>query len=256
MNKYGALTEYLRQATARGRASVELSFRDLDRIVGGLPPSARAHRPWWGNSESPQARAWRSAGFAVDSVSLDHERVRFAKAAAAERRTRLDRAPVAEPGETSAVTSGPGLAVAGAPVTVSVSVQWLMAGHVQLDDGGKPAFPTLPRAPGLYRFRFSGGPLDRARIYIGESDDLRRRGGNYRNPGPTQPTNIRVNALLREHLAQGGEVEVLVATSAEVNTAQGAARLDLSRKAARLLAENACLVAAQISDDADIENLG
>ncbi len=34
-------------------------------------------------------------------------------------------------------------------------------------------------------------------VYVGESDNLRRRISHYRNPGPTQRTNIRINDRIR-----------------------------------------------------------
>jgi hypothetical protein len=55
-----------------------MSFGQLDELVGGLPPSARALRVWWSNDSKTQARAWRAAGWHVETVSLDRERVRFA----------------------------------------------------------------------------------------------------------------------------------------------------------------------------------
>jgi hypothetical protein len=63
----------------------------------------------------------------------------------------------------------------------------------------------------------TGGAHERPRIYIGETDNLRRRlSGNYRNPGSGQQTSLRINALLREHLAAGGEVALAAAAAATV----------------------------------------
>lgn len=79
--EYGGLRRYLAAAAERGDRTVELTFAEIDTLVGGLPNSARAYRPWWANLDQPQAqsRAWRSAGWRVDTVSLDRERVRFAR---------------------------------------------------------------------------------------------------------------------------------------------------------------------------------
>jgi hypothetical protein len=72
--KYDPLREFL---LARG-GTVELSFRDIDDLVGGLPSSARNDRPWWANTAGrPQAKAWLGAGKKVDVVDLLGERVRF-----------------------------------------------------------------------------------------------------------------------------------------------------------------------------------
>jgi hypothetical protein len=75
--KYVPLREHL----AATRAPVEVSFADIDRLVGGLPPSARDHREWWANTHGhTHANAWLDAGMRVDSVNLGAEWVRFVPA--------------------------------------------------------------------------------------------------------------------------------------------------------------------------------
>jgi hypothetical protein len=71
--KYEPLELYLRAIPAHTR-NVTLSFAEIERILGApLPASALSHRPWWGNQRDsktrPQAHAWLSAGFVVDTVS-------------------------------------------------------------------------------------------------------------------------------------------------------------------------------------------
>ena len=127
---------------------------------------------------------------------------------------------------------------------------------VTLDGSGKPAFDVLDSVPGLYRMTLTGGALDRPQIYIGESDNLNRRSGNYRNPGAGQQTSLRINALLREHLDRGGQVSLAVMTTATRWVAGEELPWDLTRKAGRLLAENAALVTSHIAAGADIINLG
>ena len=72
--KYEPLELHLRSVGAR-TSDVTLSFAEIERIlVAPLPASARTHRPWWGNQRNskvrPQAHAWLSAGFVVDTVNL------------------------------------------------------------------------------------------------------------------------------------------------------------------------------------------
>ncbi|MBA3425224.1 MAG: GIY-YIG nuclease family protein [Rubrobacter sp.] len=56
----------------------------------------------------------------------------------------------------------------------------------------------------LYAFAVDG-----RLTYIGKTvQTLRQRMAGYRNPGPTQPTNIRNNGNIRDSLAQGKRVEV------------------------------------------------
>ncbi len=80
MAKYNTLTRYLEQKTSQ---SLVLSFSEIDRIVGGLPPSARKHREWWEN-EKPggshvQSNAWLTGGYSVDTVDLGRETVTFSR---------------------------------------------------------------------------------------------------------------------------------------------------------------------------------
>ncbi|MEO1060558.1 MAG: hypothetical protein AAFZ07_04000 [Actinomycetota bacterium] len=102
--------------------------------------------------------------------------------------------------------------------------------------------------PGAYRFKLT------ERVYIGETDRLRRRFQHYRTPGPSQSTNLRLNALIRERLAAGESVQVHTLTAAQVDTGSGPRQLDLTTKAARLLVENAALVFEEAAGT-PIENL-
>jgi hypothetical protein len=92
-------------------------------------------------------------------------------------------------------------------------------------------------------------------IYVGEADELRRRFAHYRNPGPTQPTIKRINALLVRLLAEGGSASMAIATKATLEINGVSSSLDLSKKASRLLAENAALVEAATAGVHRIENL-
>lgn len=71
--KYEPLELHLRAVPVTVR-EVILSFSEIERILGApLPESAVTHRPWWGNQRDsksrPQAHAWLSAGFLVDTVN-------------------------------------------------------------------------------------------------------------------------------------------------------------------------------------------
>ena len=77
--KYAPLTELLMERGRRGEATVELDFDAVADAVGGLPESARRLRQWWANNSHGQALAWRAAGFHVDAVYFDRQRVRFAR---------------------------------------------------------------------------------------------------------------------------------------------------------------------------------
>ncbi|MCF8527295.1 MAG: hypothetical protein K9G24_05825 [Candidatus Nanopelagicales bacterium] len=263
-NKYVPVTEHLRELASNGQSRTEMLFGQLDRLVGGLPPTARKNRTWWANNSQSQALAWRRAGWHVASVDFAQNRVTFevgeVGGSYAVRKAAAATDPAA-PRPRPAPASRPSLDVDALPemdpVTVSVAFTWLDAGSVVLDKTGKLRFPGLPPVPGLYRMALhSGNESIRTRWYIGESDNLRRRSGNYRNPGGRQHTSIRINSILTRHLQEGGTVSLAIAVAASVDMGSGAGALDLTRKAARLLAENAALGVARDAAMVDIENLG
>ena len=136
---------------------------------------------------------------------------------------------------------------------VAIDVELRPAGTVVLGEGDKLEFPHLPSEPGIYQVRLVSS--EKSAVYIGESDDLRRRMAHYRNPGPTQPTNLRINERIHTHIAAGDRVEVSMATEALLELECAAAPLDLARRASRLLVENAVLVTASASGVDEIENL-
>lgn len=140
-------------------------------------------------------------------------------------------------------------------VNLRVAFRWHEAGDVVIDGQGKLAFPRFSSGPGIYRIAINEleGP---ARLYVGEADNLQRRFAHYRNPGPSQRTNQRINALLIGVLEAGGMVMISTATEARLTTHDyDDAALDLASKASRLLAENAALVQATMSGVYGIENL-
>lgn len=71
----GTGTRYLPLADHLGRASgkrVKLSLTQIDKLLGApLPDSARKFRTFWANSDTPQGRAWRSAGYRLADADLD-----------------------------------------------------------------------------------------------------------------------------------------------------------------------------------------
>jgi hypothetical protein len=236
------------EAADRGQQTIAMSFGRIEEIIGSSLPPSSTERQWWANSSHTQALAWRAADFHVEQVDLDRKQVRFARGPVGG--TAMPRPDIPSGG----VARDP----VDEPIEVKVRLQWRAAGIVELDASGKPTFGDLEQAPGLYRLTLAGAPAGgRARVYIGESDNLRRRlTGNYRNPGPSQQTSLRINAMLRDHLLGQGVVEVAVATAVSVWLDGVQSDLDLNRKSGRLLAENAALVDAQQSGLSEVVNLG
>ena len=77
MAKYDPLGTYLAR---RAGAEMELSFADIERIIGSMLPGSATRPQWWANETDPasrhvQSRAWRNAGY--DAFLLPRERVLF-----------------------------------------------------------------------------------------------------------------------------------------------------------------------------------
>jgi hypothetical protein len=141
--------------------------------------------------------------------------------------------------------------VAGAGV--SIDFEWTIVGLVTMDSGDCLVFPLVPTSPGMYRFRWTQSKD--SHIYVGEASDLRRRFGNYRNPGATQATNTRMNERLRPLVRSGVSVEVATATSVVLHIDGEPTVADLAWRPRRLLAENAALIRACADGSAKVFNL-
>jgi hypothetical protein len=131
-------------------------------------------------------------------------------------------------------------------------IDWEPIGRVSSDGSGKIKFPKLPAKAGLYQFR-TRRPDGTVGRYVSETDNLQRRFAHYRNPGPTQPTNLRLNALFKELLLQGGDIEVAIVTDCAWIMQQDHKEqlADLTQKSVRRLFENFVLVvdkAHQVED--------
>lgn len=87
MAGWSDLRSVLRAATS----PVRLTWPELERIVGGLPPSAGRHRAWW-SSDRPHVREWTSAGYRIGNLVLGKE-VTFTRDDGSGHRTRAHAAP-------------------------------------------------------------------------------------------------------------------------------------------------------------------
>jgi len=247
VSRYQALTEHLKQ---REHETVVCSFAELDRIVGGLPESARRHAAWWSNSRTsqPHSRYWLDAGRrarpdfngSLVVFELGAETVPASGGAVSARhpgvRTTLVCRQSVDLERTSEANAG------------EVTCAWFRAGNVLLNDG-KPHYPALPAVGGIYRFRLTSA-VGAVTTYVGESEHLARRMASYRMPGPTQTTNQRMHRRIIDTLCAGGSVEVAVVLNATLAGEQ----LALGDKAARRLVENFVLVQEARSGH-EIENL-
>ncbi len=76
MGKYQPLARHLDDEVSD---RWDASFKEIEKILKfKLPPSARRHPSWWGNSHRgnhSQAKGWIGAGWVVTHVDLEDERV-------------------------------------------------------------------------------------------------------------------------------------------------------------------------------------
>jgi DNA-binding transcriptional regulator YiaG len=78
-SKYQPLLEFLRGSNQR---EVILTFAEIEALMNNpLPDSAKSKRAWWSNRSKGalQASAWMEAGYRVEDVDLDGQRVTFRK---------------------------------------------------------------------------------------------------------------------------------------------------------------------------------
>jgi hypothetical protein len=134
----------------------------------------------------------------------------------------------------------------------ALRLRWKAVGSAAKGSDGKVKFPTLSTEPGLYRFRIWKQDGSKA-VYVRESDNLQRRFSHYRNPGPTQETNLRLNALFMEVISNGGNIEIDVVTDqAWIIWSDVDKQADFSRKSVRRLFENFILSAEKAIDIQDL----
>lgn len=248
MSKYEPITRHL---NAQSSHKVTMGFAEIERLIGfPLPQSARKYPAWWANNAHAgrHAGAWLAASWKSEDVDLAAEKVSFCRS---ERNVAVRSEQAATTAQTACTAPDADNGDNCDGFEMKLALEWRMIGTMDCDVSGSLLFPKIEPAPGLYRFRLSGKSGQRS--YVGETVNLRRRFAHYRKPGPTQATNIRMNQVLREHLAAGGLVNIDVVTGSVFLCIDGSALpVDLARKSVRQLLENAALVHG---DGLNIESL-
>lgn len=94
-SRYAGIGELLQEH--KGNKEIRLTFGQIEKKVGKLPPSAKKFHTWWANNRTPKApcrhsRVWLTKGYVVKSVDLKKGEVLFVKARNA--RKKLSRAEV------------------------------------------------------------------------------------------------------------------------------------------------------------------
>jgi DNA-binding XRE family transcriptional regulator len=78
-SKYYPLYTYLH---TQSLDELTLTLSEIESLLGlPLPASARVNRAWWSNRSrgAVQADAWMSAGYHVETIDLENERITFRK---------------------------------------------------------------------------------------------------------------------------------------------------------------------------------
>ena len=243
--KYAALGDYLDTQTDN---EVSLSFEQIEEILRGrLPESASVYDAWWSNSPVAGRHndVWLTRGWETSGLDRKAGTVRFARslsprtmAANPKPRTRSAIPPSSASLETAPVA---------ASNNVMFSFEWKELGEIMLDMEGGLVFPAVTLGAGLYRIRIV---LDgRSRFYVGESQSLRRRFGNYRAGPPGQKTSYRIHHLLKDALAEGAQIAVDIVTDGVALTINGSGiSPNLADKATRRMIEHAAIVATGGTD--------
>lgn len=243
--KYAALGDYLDTQTDN---EIGLSFEQIEEILRGrLPESASVYDAWWSNS--PVAgrhndvwlnRGWETVGLNRKAGTVRFVRVLSPRTIAANPKPRTR--PAIPPSSASLET-----APVAASNNVMLSFEWKELGEIMLDMEGGLVFPAVTLGAGLYRIRIV---LDgRSRFYVGESQSLRRRFGNYRAGPQGQKTSYRIHHLLKDALAEGAQIAVDIVTDGVALTINGAEiSPDLADKATRRMIEHAAIVATGGTD--------
>jgi hypothetical protein len=129
---------------------------------------------------------------------------------------------------------------------VTLHFQWDAIGMAVLE-GGALHLPPAPSVPGIYKFNIG------QTVYVGETDHLPRRFQQYRTPGISQSTNVRLKARMMEHLALDGDVAVAIIQSGRIHIDGRACPTNFSFKSTRLFFESAAVEVAR-ADGLTLEN--
>ena len=135
---------------------------------------------------------------------------------------------------------------------IGMHLVWVPVGRVTLDCEGRPLFPAVPEAPGLYRFILKRG--ERMAAYIGEADNIRRRLQRHCRLDAPRDVRGRLDQRLLATLKAGGEISLAIITECSLLDPAGEERAaELSEKTVRAAVRQAALVLIDASDMALLE---
>lgn len=232
MSKYAPLQNHLESLS---KDSWKAKFSEIENIVGfALPNSAHNHRAWWAN-DSQNGRHWKAVGWKTGEVNFGNETVMFY------RQEESLPTPMKKRSAPPVKDTIPCLWDKPYKMECRIVMEWQPLGTVTQDQQGRLLFPKAQSIPAIYRLRIRYVQSEAG--YIGETDNLSRRFGNYRNPGSTQQTSLRINAVLKQALDKGAEIAVsAVTTQAWIDRGNGLEAVSFTSKAMRCLFENAAIL--------------
>lgn len=249
MGGYEPLTEALRAAAARGQARVELGFGQIEEIIGRRLPASSDQRQWWANTAHSQALAWHIAGFHVEQVYLDRQRIRGSPGGRLAAAT-----PIAAGSLLPRAAAGCCVDRTGAGRATGRRARASAVARRRWRDhrlGRKARVRRAGGDAGLYRMTLSGAVRRAAGRGCTSARTTTCGGACPATTATAAPASRPVCGSMRSCASTSP-----LATAATVWLDGEEQALDLIRKAARLLAENAAVVRAQLIDDAEIVNLG
>ena len=226
MGKYYPLEQHLNALGQQDKYEWNASFKQVEHILGfALPSSARTYPEWWANenlsyTSKSQCKAWAQAGWKTAHVNIMGETVTFISQAGKPRRPKSKTSP---------------------KQNLNIEYQWQNLGEIYLDHKDRLKFPDVSDIPAVYKLNIEteNGP----HYYVGETDNLRRRVQGYRTPGPTQPTNKRLQAIMMDALAEHKNVSIDLLHMSQKQAGQSAEfAFGLGNKFVRRLFENTAIL--------------
>ncbi len=214
MSKYEPLRHFLENIEST-ISEETISFREIERVLGfKLPRSAHEHRAWRSNPSSkathPYAQSWLAEGWMVDTVNQNDKWVRFRRIGSPIIEKQI---PFTSKKPTSSFHQKNSSWESSRRTLTDDTVQFLLelgfeeVGEWLIEEDSLLFSLTRHRNERniLYAFIAQGEVK-----YIGKSNQtLSRRMNGYKQPDPSQHTNIRINARMKDLLYKDISVQIL-----------------------------------------------
>jgi len=214
MSKYEPLRLYLENIESTINEK-NISFQAIEKVLGfNLPKSAHEYRAWWSNPKSkkdhPYAQSWLAAGWLVNKVNQNDKWVRFRRIGSHIIENKI---PLTSKNSLSSILQKNISGESSRRIQTADTVQFLLelgfeeVGEWLIEEDSLQFSLTRHRNEQniLYAFVVQGEVK-----YIGKSNlTLSRRMNGYKQPGPTQNTNIRINSRIKDLLHKNISVQIL-----------------------------------------------